>query len=132
MTMRTLTRRTLLGGTAGLLAAPALVTSARAQANWPDRPVRIIIPYPGGGSTDVLARILGERMKNKFGEPFVIENRPGAGGNIGIDALCKSAPDGYTMAAATVGNFSINQYLYPRMPYDAEKDFIAASLTWEL
>jgi tripartite-type tricarboxylate transporter receptor subunit TctC len=134
MTRRTLiTRRTLLGGTAGvMLAAPALVTSARAQANWPERPVRIIIPYPGGGSTDVLARILGERMKDKFGQPFVIENRPGAGGNIGIDALCKSAPDGYTMAAATVGNFAINQYLYPRMPYDAEKDLIAATMTWEL
>ncbi len=127
MTQR-LSRRSVLQGAAGLaLASPAL-----AQTAWPERSVRIIVPYPAGGSTDVLARILGEQMKDKFGQTFVIENRPGAGGNIGIDALCKAAPDGYTMGAATVGNFAINQYLYPRMPYDAEKDFIAASLTWEL
>ena len=124
---RRITRRSVLAGAASLIAAPAL-----AQTSWPERNVRIVVPYPAGGSTDVLSRILGEHFKERFGQTFVIENRPGAGGNIGIDALCKAAPDGYTMGAATVGNFSINQYLYPRMPYDAEKDFIAASLTWEL
>ena len=124
---RRITRRGVLAGAASLIAAPAL-----AQTSWPERNVRIVVPYPAGGSTDVLSRILGEHFKERFGQTFVIENRPGAGGNIGIDALCKAAPDGYTMGAATVGNFSINQYLYPRMPYDAEKDFIAASLTWEL
>jgi tripartite-type tricarboxylate transporter receptor subunit TctC len=129
MTRTRISRRTLLGGAAGaLLATPALAQAT----NWPDRVVRIIVPYPPGGSTDVLARILAEQLKERFGQSFVVENRPGAGGNIGIDTVTKSPPDGYTMGAATVGNFSINQYLYPRMPYNAEKDFIAASLTWEL
>ena len=113
---------------AGVFAA----TGARAQANWPDHPVRIIVPYPAGGSTDVLSRILGERMKEIFGQPFVIENRPGAGGNIGIAAVTGSSPDGYTIGAATIGHFAINQYLYSKMPFDAERDMIPASLTWEL
>jgi tripartite-type tricarboxylate transporter receptor subunit TctC len=126
-----ITRRTLLQGVAAA-GAFGLGPAAAQTATWPDRPVRIIVPYPAGGSTDVLARILAEQLKNKLGQPFVIENRPGAGGNVGIDALAKSSPDGYTIAAATVGNFAINQYLYARMPYDAERDIIAASLTWEL
>jgi len=107
-------------------------TGARAQSNWPDHPVRIIVPYPAGGSTDVLSRILAERMKEIFGQPFVIENRPGAGGNIGIAAVTGSAPDGYTIGAATIGHFAINQYLYSKMPFDAERDMTPASLTWEL
>ncbi len=94
--------------------------------------VKIIVPYPAGGSTDVLSRILAERFKDIFGQAFVIENRPGAGGNLGITALTSSAPDGYTIAAATVGHFAINQFLYSRMPYDPERDIIPASLTWEL
>jgi tripartite-type tricarboxylate transporter receptor subunit TctC len=102
------------------------------DSHWPDHPVRIIVPYPAGGSTDVLSRILAERMKETFGQPFVIENRPGAGGNIGIAAVTGSPPDGYTIGAATIGHFAINQYLYSKMPYDAERDMIPASLTWEL
>jgi tripartite-type tricarboxylate transporter receptor subunit TctC len=131
MTRRALpNRRSVLASfaAAGALAA----TSARAQSNWPDHPVRIIVPYPAGGSTDVLSRILAERMKEIFGQPFVIENRPGAGGNIGIAAVTGSPPDGYTIGAATIGHFAINQYLYSKMPYDAERDMIPASLTWEL
>src|SRR5512135_1078499 len=102
------------------------------DSHWPDHPVRIIVPYPAGGSTDVLSRILAERMKEMLGQPFVIENRPGAGGNIGIAAVTGSPPDGYTIGAATIGHFAINQYLYSKMPYDAERDMIPASLTWEL
>jgi tripartite-type tricarboxylate transporter receptor subunit TctC len=75
---------------------------------------------------------LAERMKEIFGQPFVIENRPGAGGNIGIAAVTGSPPDGYTIGAATIGHFAINQYLYSKMPFDAERDMIPASLTWEL
>ena len=90
------------------------------------------MPYPAGGSTDVLTRILAERLKDMFGQPFVIENRPGAGGNIGIAAVTGSPPDGYTLGSATIGHFAINQYLYNKMPYDAERDMIPASLTWEL
>jgi tripartite-type tricarboxylate transporter receptor subunit TctC len=86
-------------------------TGARgADSRWPDHPVRIIVPYPPGGSTDVLCRILAERMKEIFGQPFVIENRPGAGGNIGIAAVTGSPPDGYTIGAASIGHFAINQY----------------------
>jgi tripartite-type tricarboxylate transporter receptor subunit TctC len=125
-------RRLFLASTASL--AAALATGARAEdaAQWPSRPVHVIVPYPPGGSTDVLTRILADRLKDALGQSFVIENRAGAGGNIGIAAVTASAPDGYTMGAATIGHFAINQYLYKRMPYDAERDLIPASLTWEL
>jgi len=132
MTSRRLTptRRSILtGALASMAMGPAAV---RAQTSWPDRSVRIIVPYPAGGSTDVLIRILAEQLKEKFGQPFVVENRPGAGGNIGITAVVQSPPDGYTIGAATVGHFSINQYLYARMSYDPERDFIPVALTWDL
>src|SRR5476649_543670 len=112
-----------------------IATGARAEDNpdkWPERLVRIIVPYPPGGSTDVLARILADRLKDTFNQSIIVENRPGAGGNIGIAAVTSSTPDGYTIGAATVGHFAINQFLYTSMPYDPEKDMIPASLIWEL
>lgn len=125
------TRRAFLQSAAGVTIV--LATGAQADdSHWPEHPVRIIVPYPAGGSTDVLARILAEYLKDMLGQPFVIENRPGAGGNIGIATVTGSAPDGYTMGAATVGHFAINQFLYSRMPFDAERDMVPASLTWEL
>lgn len=129
-----ITRRAWLGGAAASAALANLPASARAAgaAGWPERLVRIIVPYPAGGSTDVLTRILAERLKDKLGQTWIVENRPGAGGNIGIDALAKSDPDGYTIGAATVGHFSINQYLYAKMPFDAERDIVPVSLIWEL
>src|SRR5690242_5716971 len=125
------TRRTFMTSVA---AAGAMVaTGARADdARWPDHPVRIVVPYPAGGSTDVLTRILAERLKDIFGQSFVVENRPGAGGNVGIGAVTASPPDGYTIGSATIGNFAINQYLYSKMPYDAERDMLPVSMTWEL
>jgi tripartite-type tricarboxylate transporter receptor subunit TctC len=125
-----LTRRAVLGGAAASLVSgrPALAQSGE----WPSRPVRIIVPYPAGGSTDVLTRIIGERLKDRLGGTWVIENRPGAGGNIGIDAVAKSDPDGYTIGSATVGHFSINQYLYARMSYDSDRDLAPVSMSWEL
>jgi tripartite-type tricarboxylate transporter receptor subunit TctC len=114
------------------LASVLIATGARGQGAWPDHPVKIVVPYPAGGSTDVLARILAEHLKEMFGQPFVIENRPGAGGNIGIAAVTASPPDGYTIGAATIGHFAINQFLYKSMPYDPERDIIPVSLTWEL
>jgi tripartite-type tricarboxylate transporter receptor subunit TctC len=132
--MTHISRRTLLRCAAG--ASALMATRAIGQENrgggWPDRTVKIIVPYPAGGSTDVLVRIIGEQLKQILGQSFVVENRPGAGGNVGIAALVGSAPDGYTLGAATVGHFSINQYLYARMPYDADRDLVAVSLTWEL
>jgi tripartite-type tricarboxylate transporter receptor subunit TctC len=125
----TINRRTALGG----LALAGLARPALAQGEqWPRQPVRIIVPYPAGGSTDVLTRILAERLKDKLGGTWVVENRPGAGGNVGIDAAAKSDPDGHTIGSATVGHFSINQYLYSRMAYDSDRDFAPVSMTWEM
>ena len=130
MTTDLITRRTLLhtaAAGAAFSAAPAF-----AQSNWPERNVRMIVPYPAGGSTDVLFRILAEKLKDKLGQPFAVENRPGASGNIGIDQVVKGAPDGYTIGCATIGHFAINQYLIANMPYNAERDLVAPSLTYEL
>ena len=90
------------------------------------------MPYPAGGSTDVLTRILAERLKDRLGGTWVIENRPGAGGNVGIDAVAKSDPDGLTIGSATVGHFAINQYLYSRISWDPDRDLQPVSMTWEL
>jgi tripartite-type tricarboxylate transporter receptor subunit TctC len=132
MTSRHLiTRRTLLHSAAAgaaFAAAPAFAQGS----DWPTRPVRMIVPYPAGGSTDVLFRILADKLKDKFGQSFTVENRPGASGNIGIDQVAKSAPDGYTIGCATVGHFAINHHLTANMPFNAEKDLIAAALTYEL
>lgn len=128
---RSPSRRTFLT----TIAAAGVMGTLGARASdsaWPDRPVRIIVPYPAGGSTDVLMRILAERLKDIFRQSFVIENRGGAGGNIGIAAVTGSAPDGYTIGAATIGHFAINQFLYSKMPFNPERDMVPASLTWEL
>lgn len=126
-----MTRRSLLRQTAALAAFAATPAFAQSGA-WPDRPVRIIVPYPAGGSADVMARLYGEQLQSRLGQPFVVENRPGAGGNTGIDAVVKSTPDGYTLGAATIGHFAINQFLYAKMPFDPERDIVPASLTYEL
>ncbi len=132
------TRRHLLQAAAALTTLatlpglPLLGTRGARAAAWPDKTVRIVVPYPAGGSTDVLSRIIAEELKTKFGQPFLIDNRAGAGGNIGIDAVAKSAPDGYTIGAATIGHFAINQYLYSKMSWDADKDILPVSMTWEL
>ncbi|MFL1461968.1 Bug family tripartite tricarboxylate transporter substrate binding protein [Roseococcus sp. DSY-14] len=118
----------------GLLATPLLAVPglAAAQGQWPERPVRVVVPWPPGGSTDVLCRILCEELQRRTGQSFVIENRPGAGGNIGADALAKSTPDGYTMAPLTLGVWSIATFLYERLPFNADRDFQPISMHWEL
>jgi tripartite-type tricarboxylate transporter receptor subunit TctC len=122
-----ITRRPLLA--AALLATPSI---ARAQGEWPVRPVRIIVPWPPGGSTDVLVRIYAELMQPILGQNFIIENRPGAGGNIGIDATAKATPDGYTMGIASVGHLVINNFLYARLPYDPARDLMPVGIAWDL
>jgi tripartite-type tricarboxylate transporter receptor subunit TctC len=112
------------------LARPALAQGAATA--WPERPVRIIVPWPPAGGTDVLVRIYAERLAPILGQSFVVENRPGAGGNIGIDAAAKSAPDGYTIGVAAIAHFSINPYLYARLPYDPERDLMPVGVAWEL
>ena len=123
-------RRGFMGGIAASAAVAA--APAHAQAPWPERTVRIIVPYPAGGSIDVIFRLLAERLKERLGQNFIVENRAGAAGNVGIEAVAKSDPDGYTLGAATVGHFAINRYLFQRMPFDSERDLIAPSLSHEL
>ncbi|PHK94635.1 hypothetical protein CR162_11925 [Pseudoroseomonas rhizosphaerae] len=109
----TLSRRLVLAG-AGLIAAPALL---RAQPAFPNRPVRLVVPFPGGGATDVTARLVAERLSAMLGQPVVVDNRPGAGGMLGSDMVAKAEPDGHTLLMCTIGTASINQYLYSNMPY---------------
>jgi len=101
-------------------AAPAALAQA---TNWPEKPVRIVMPFPTGGASDVLTRILADQLRLKLGQTFVVENRTGAGGNIGMEAGAKAAPDGYTLTSATIGTLSINQYLFKSLPYDPEGSF---------
>ncbi len=122
------TRRTILAAGAGLLAAPAV----HAQGAWPNRPVRVIVPWPPGGSTDVLVRLYAEQLSPILGQPFVVENRAGAGGNIGLDAVAKAAPDGYTLGIASVGHLCINPTLYARLAYDPVKDLMPVGVAWDL
>jgi tripartite-type tricarboxylate transporter receptor subunit TctC len=116
--IRSQTRRAVLALAIGLAAG-----AASAQGAYPDRPVRVVVPFAAGGTTDIFARLLGERLSQALGQQFVIENRGGAGGNIGADAVAKADPDGYTLVMGTVGTHAINASLYAKMPYDALGDF---------
>src|SRR3954466_12967023 len=101
----------------------ALALPASAQERYPARPLRIVVPFAPGGSTDIFARLVGDRLATALGQPVVIENRAGASGNIGADAVAKSAPDGYTLLMATTGVMAINNALFKSMTFDAAKDF---------
>ena len=90
---------------------------------YPTKPIRIVVPFPAGGTTDVLARAAAQKLTESLGQPAVVDNRPGAGGNIGAELVAKSPPDGYTLLMGTVGTHAINPSLYPKMPYDHVKDF---------
>jgi tripartite-type tricarboxylate transporter receptor subunit TctC len=107
-----------------VLAAPALLPAAAHAQDWtPRRSVRIIVPFVAGGATDSAARIMAERLSAVVGGSFVVENRAGAGGNIGAEAVARAEPDGHTLLMATIGTASINQFLYPNMPYNPQTDF---------
>ena len=105
------------------LAVLSLTSLATAQS-WPARPVRIVVPFAAGGTTDVVARIVGQKLGELWNQSVLIENRGGAGGNIGADAVAKSNPDGYTILMASGSIFTVNPSLYKKMPFDAQKDFI--------
>ena len=113
---------------ATLAATAGFSTAAHAQGAWPNKPVRIVVPFPAAGTTDILARALAPELQRVFGQPFVVENKPGAGGNLGSAEVAKAAPDGYTLVMGTVGTHAINPSLYPKMPYDAVKDFAPITL----
>jgi tripartite-type tricarboxylate transporter receptor subunit TctC len=108
----------------------AAIASPRvgAQGAWPTRLVRIVVPFTPGGTTDILARALAPELGKSFGQTFVVENRAGAGGNVGADLVAKSPADGYTLLMGTVGTQAINPSLYPKMPDDAAKDFVPITL----
>jgi tripartite-type tricarboxylate transporter receptor subunit TctC len=95
---------------------------------YPNKPVRLVVPFPAGGTTDIVAREVAAHLTKAWGQSVVVENKAGAGGNVGADSVAKSAPDGYTLLMGTVGTHGINVSLYSKMPYDAVKDFAPVSL----
>ena len=121
--MNTVTRRHLILATA----AATLAAPSSAQT-YPSRPVRLVVPYPPGGPLDLAARALAEAMREPLGGTVIVENRSGAGGNLGADHVAKSPADGYSLLIGAVATHAINPSLYPRMPYDAERDFAPISL----
>jgi len=122
--------RHLIGSAAAFCGLLAAVPghSADAAAGFPDHAVRLIVPFPPGGGTDILARPLAQKLGERWGQPVVIENRAGAGGNIGTDTAARAPADGYTLVLGTVGTHAINQSLYARLPYDAVRDFAAITI----
>ena len=121
-------RPAVLAVAVALIAPSSFVSTSFAQDGYPSRPIRMIVPFPPGGSTDVLGRIVAEELRAAFGQPVVVENKPGAGGNIGGELAAKSPPDGHTLLMAAAGPTVINPSLYARMPYDPARDLAPVSL----
>ena len=122
-----LNRRRFVGLAAAAIAAPSILAARAAGADWPARPVRIVVPFTPGGSTDITARLVGNRLQEVWGQTVVIENKPGAGGNIAADMVAHSDPDGYTIFIVGPG-MATNQFLYPSLSYDPVGDFAPVTL----
>lgn len=118
------TRRLLLAAALSLAAA----VGAQAQGNWPNKPIRIVVPFPAGGPTDISARVIGQALSEQMKTPVIVENKAGAHGFIGVTEAAKSPADGYTLMMASIGTMGINPKLYEKIPYDANKDFAPVSL----
>ena len=129
--MNTASRRTALALTLAAGFGLALPAGAQAQASYPDRPVRFVVPYPPGGGTDVIARIVQAKFQAALGQPIVIENKGGAGGSVGTEVVSKSAPDGYTVLF-TLSSHTINPAIFPKLNYDTLKDFEPVGLVASL
>jgi len=110
------------------LAAFAFACAAATAQTYPSRPVKLVVPFPPGSTPDIVGRTLGAKLQDALGQPVVTENRTGAGGNIGTEAVAKAAPDGYTLLIGINGPVATNKYLYPSLAYDAEKDLAPISL----
>ena len=107
-----------------LFAAIAFFFTAGVQAQaWPSKPIKYIVPFAAGGTTDILGRMIGAKLSEALGQPVVVENRPGAAGALGVEMLAKSPPDGYTIGGGTVSSHGLNVALYPKLAYDPVKDF---------
>jgi tripartite-type tricarboxylate transporter receptor subunit TctC len=113
----------MLRAVAGLVLAVAVASGAGAEDKYPTKPIRMIVSFAVGGPTDIVARLIGARMSELLGQQIVVDNRPGAGGNIGADMVAKAPPDGYTLLMGTVSTHAINPGLYKKLPYDPVKDF---------
>lgn len=124
-------RRTLMPLAAGTLATLALLPALAQDTNWPQAPVKVIVPFSAGGASDVLTRKLTEKLQSRLGQTWHVENRTGAGGNIGMEAVKNAAPDGNTIASATIGTLSINQFLFSKLSYDPVADYAYVSKIWE-
>ena len=112
----------------GLLAAAVPATGAMAQTAYPAKPIRLIVPFPPGGGTDMIARTVAQKLTDQNRWTIVVDNRPGAGGNLGVDAAAKAAPDGYTLVVGQTSNLAINPSLYPKLPYNPLKDLVPVAL----
>jgi len=123
-------QRRLMRVATGMLAALCLLAAplCGAQSSYPSKPVRLVVPFPAGGTTDILARAAAQKLSEAWGQQVIVDNRPGAGGNIGAELVAKAPPDGYTLLMGTVGTHAINSSLYSKMPYDHIKDFAPAVL----
>ena len=117
-------RRALLAAAGGSVLAPAIV---RAQAAWPNKTVKFICPFAPGGGTDTVSRLMADQLSRILGQTFVVENKGGAGGNIGTVEMARAAPDGYTIGLISVASHTLNPMLYSKLPYDADKDIVGVS-----
>ncbi len=126
-----ISRRSLLQTAAASSVATAFPGTFAQTTNWPEAPVKIIVPFTAGGASDVLTRVLAEKLQARLGQSFVVDNRTGAGGNIGMQAVRSAPADGYMIASATIGTLSINQFLFSNLGYDPARDFEYVSMIWQ-
>ncbi|WP_423838533.1 Bug family tripartite tricarboxylate transporter substrate binding protein [Variovorax paradoxus] len=117
---------------AGVAASLSPMAAWASNSGWPNRPIRMVVPFPAGGSTDMVARYLAQGLGERLGAPVVVDNRAGAAGNIGTDAVAKAAPDGYTIGLVTSGPLVNNKFLYKSMPFDGDKDLTPIALVCEI
>jgi tripartite-type tricarboxylate transporter receptor subunit TctC len=124
-----ISRRNSLRILGGAVALPLVGTGGQAMAqSYPAKPVRLVVPFPPGGTTDIVARLIGEKLTAQLGQPFVIDNRAGAGGNVGAEMVAKAPADGYTLLMGTVGTHAINKFLYKKLAFDPVASFAPVSL----
>jgi len=128
MPPRSTTRRAAALALAALCAAPLAPAAWAADAAWPAKPIRLIVPYPPGGSSDIIARSISQQLSQALQQPVIVENKPGANGNLGADMVAKSAPDGYTWLLCDLGALAISPSVYTRLPFDPSKDLRGATM----
>jgi tripartite-type tricarboxylate transporter receptor subunit TctC len=121
-------RRLFIAAVAALATLTGIASAVAQAPTYPAKPIRLVVPFPAGGSLDVVARAIGQKLTESWGQPVVIDNRPGAGGNIGADLVAKSAPDGYTILEGALSTHAVNVSLYSKMPYDPVHDFAPITL----